>query len=277
MNCFGSEDTNEPIEPYAIGSIVPAPSTNSGQALAQNARTGYPQFQNGKKNGAWKDGPPAVPKSGENNGASSVCPRIPSRIPSHRFLILSEGVADVGGGLALSGRFTIRIEERSDKTISELPAVHVEGIEAIADRHFSQKDKSACLCSPFDESEFFQPEFQFRAFLEQLVIPFLYGQVFYSENRHWPWSEYAHGATGLLQAYSEIAGEARPADCIQRLAQYKDVWPRIRAALQQKPYMKGHTPCFCVKQDQIRRCHPSALRGALRLQHDVRELGMPLL
>jgi hypothetical protein len=189
-------------------------------------------------------------------------------------LILAKDVVDEVGGLALSGRFRIRIEERSDKDISALPAVHVEELETITDRHFGQKDKSACLCSPFEEDEFLEPEFQFRAFLEQLVIPFLYGQIFYSKNRCWPWSEYEHGATGLLQAYSEIGDQAKAADCIRRLAQYADVWPRIREALQQKPYVKGHTPCFCFKKDQIRRCHPSALRGALRLQHDVRALAI---
>src|ERR1700727_2238404 len=45
--------------------------------------------------------------------------------------------------------------------------------------------------------------FQIRAFLEQLVIPFLYGQVFYSSKNRWPWAEYAHGATGILEAYSK--------------------------------------------------------------------------
>jgi hypothetical protein len=34
----------------SIGSIVPAPSASSGQALAKNARTGHPLFRNGKEN-----------------------------------------------------------------------------------------------------------------------------------------------------------------------------------------------------------------------------------
>jgi hypothetical protein len=37
------------ITAYGIGSIVPAPSTSSGQALAKNARTGHPQSRNGKQ------------------------------------------------------------------------------------------------------------------------------------------------------------------------------------------------------------------------------------
>ena len=100
-----------------------------------------------------------------------------------RFLILGDDVTDTVGGLALSGEFRIRIEERSDKTISALPALYVDDVDCTADRHFGQKDKSACLCSPLEEDEFLQPEFRFKDFLERLVIPFLYGQIFYSDNR----------------------------------------------------------------------------------------------
>jgi hypothetical protein len=191
------------------------------------------------------------------------------------FLILSNEANDQIGGVILSGAFQIRIEERSDKSISRLPALYVQGAEHTPDRHFSQSDNSACLCSPFDEDEFLQPEFQFRAFLEQLVIPFLYGQTFYSFRGHWPWTEYAHGATGILEAYSKTGDQNRTEECLQQLA--RDVsWPRIRSALRQKPYIKGHTLCFCTKMDQIRRCHPRALEGALRLQRDLTARGIPI-
>jgi hypothetical protein len=192
------------------------------------------------------------------------------------FLILGDDVMDTVGGMALAGEFRIRVEEPSDKSIPALPAVYVEEVEMIADRHFNRIDKSACLCSPLEENEFLEPEFQFRFFLERLVVPFLYGQVFYSRNRCWPWSEYAHGSAGILESYFNIAEPARAEDCLRRLAQEGGVWPRLKAALQQEPYIKGHTPCFCPKKDQIRRCHPLALRGALRLQQDLRTLAIPI-
>jgi hypothetical protein len=192
------------------------------------------------------------------------------------FQILRGSVADTVGGARLAGSFAIRIEDRKDTTVSSLPALYVEGVDATADRHFGQHDKSACLCSPLEEAEFREPEFQFRSFLERLVIPFLYGQAFYSDNRRWPWPEYAHGATGLLESYSEMSDRSRAADCLARLAKFTDVWPRIRAALRQKPYVKGHTPCFCPRGNPIRRCHPSALRGALQLQQDLRAQTIPI-
>ena len=194
---------------------------------------------------------------------------------SHTFLIRSDGVPDQAAAVALSGVFEIRIDERSNESVSRLPALYVQGVDPTDDRHFNQKDKSACLCIPFEEDEFLQPEFQFRLFLERLVIPFLYGQIFYSSRGHWPWTEYAHGATGILEAYSKIRDQNRATECLHLLAQDR-AWPRIKSALRQSPQIKGHTPCFCPKMDHIRRCHPGALKGTLRLQRDLEALGRPI-
>jgi hypothetical protein len=194
---------------------------------------------------------------------------------TNRFVVLGDQITDDNGAVTLSGNFEVRIEERRDKSISQLPALHVERLEPIPERHFNQKDNSACLCSPLEEREFLQPELQFRVFLEQLVIPFLYGQVFYSSKGRWPWAEYAHGAAGILEAYSKIDDQDRAEECIRLLAQ--DVnWPRIRSALRQQPYVKGRSPCFCAKRVQIIRCHPRAFAGALRLQKHLRALKIPV-
>ena len=164
---------------------------------------------------------------------------------SNRFLILEDSASDEIGGLALSGKFTIRIEERVSKGFSSLPAVFLDDVDVTESRHFG-RDRSACLCSPFEEGEFLRPEFQFRNFFEQLVIPFLYGQVFYDMKGDWPWREYSHGATGIFEAYADIVGEATPRDCLRLLRQY-ELWKRIRDALLQKPYVKGHTPLLLSK------------------------------
>jgi hypothetical protein len=217
---------------------------------------------------------PALTPSG--NGVAGTIEFVASyNNQSNTFLILGDGITGQAGAVALSCTFEIRVEERNDKSISQLPALYVQGVDPTADRHFNQREKSACLCSPFDEAEFLQPEFQFKPFFEQLVIPFLYGQAFYSSKGHWPWTEYAHGATGILEAYLQLSDQNRAGECLQRLVQDRE-WPRIHLALRQKPYVKGHTPCFCSKRDQIRRCHADALKGVLRLQQDLKELGIPI-
>ena len=113
----------------------------------------------------------------------------------NQFFSIEEGATASTDAVILSGTFKVRIEPRADRSTSRLPSLYVHGIESAANRHFNSADKSACLCSPLEENEFLQPELQFRVFLEQLVIPFLYGQVYFSSYGSWPWAEYRQGAT----------------------------------------------------------------------------------
>jgi hypothetical protein len=195
---------------------------------------------------------------------------------SNQFQVVPDGSVKAAGDMTLSVQFAVRIEERRDKPISALPAVFVGGVDPIDDRHFSQVDKSACLCSPLEEGEFLEPKFNLAYFIERLVVPFLYGQAFYTQHGRWPWTEYSHGSVGLLEAYSNIHEPARATECLRLLSQDGKAWPKVKAALQQKPHIKGHTPCFCPKRDNIRRCHPNAWRGALQLQLDVRTLAISI-
>jgi hypothetical protein len=192
-----------------------------------------------------------------------------------RFLALGTGVENTVGGVALSGDFVIEIRPRRDRTLSRLPALRVKSVEPIPERHFSQTDKTGCLCSPFEEDEFLVPEFQFRKYFDELVVPFLYGQQFYSEHGYWPWSEYAHGATGLLESYARVRDPNKARDCLEKLASVSN-WANVRAILAQRTRIKGHTPCFCQKADFMRRCHPAALKGLRMLRNDASEQDLPL-
>jgi hypothetical protein len=113
--------------------------------------------------------------------------------------------------------------------------------------------------------------------LEQLVIPFLYGQSFYSKCHRWPWKEYAHNATGLLESFDDLdtANVEELRIFLDMLAADRDSWPHIRAVLQRNE-VKGHTPCFCPRRDHIRRCHPKALAGLRRLQQLVKRTSLPV-
>lgn len=176
-------------------------------------------------------------------------------------------------GTVLSGQFEVNIRGRLDKSTTKLPLLYVNGLDHTPERHFNQTDSSACLCSPLEEKDFLTPEFGFRRFLEQLVIPFLYGQVFLSAHGGWPWLEYAHGATGLFEAYFRNNNSGKSHECIRRLSE-DPAWARIKTVLIQKSDIKGHTQCFCPKKDHIRRCHPDAWQGARYLQRDVRSAGL---
>lgn len=194
-----------------------------------------------------------------------------------RFLQLSEDTIDGVGGVLLTGCFSVRIEPRRDTTHSRLPALFVEGIDHSMDRHFNQTDGSGCICNPLEEGPFLRPEFDFRRYMKELVVPFLYGQESFTKEGHWPWAEYAHGVLGLIEACTSDTEPTVLDECLRRLPREPVVWERVRALLKQKSYIKGHSRCPCPKNDHLRRCHPRVLIGLRALKEYVVSTGITLL
>ena len=190
-----------------------------------------------------------------------------------RFRVIENEALDKEG-MPLRVSFEIEISKRENKTFSQLPSLRVKDIEPLQDLHFnSQIDQTACLCSSLEEEEFLTPTFQFRPFFEKLVMPFLYEQAFYAREHYWPWGEYAHGSAGLLESYASGKNTFEIEAVLKKLELDKAAWPKIKATLLQKADIKGHASCFCKKGDEagnkIKRCHPDALKGLLRLKRDI--------
>jgi hypothetical protein len=68
-------------------------------------------------------------------------------------------------------------------------------------------DEVACLCVNQMERKKFPPGSDLSVFLENLVLPYLYGLSYYDAHGRWPWGEYSHGALGLLEFYAEEEAE----------------------------------------------------------------------
>jgi hypothetical protein len=193
-----------------------------------------------------------------------------------RFLQIEHGTVDGVGGLRLSGTFRITIAARTELRDSRLPALMVEGVDTIADRHFNRSDSSACMCNPLEEDEYLEPSFDFQRYFKELVIPFLYGQLYFTQEGHWPWFDYAHGGLGTIEAFSKNPTRAKAEECIQRISRELPFWRIIKPLLLQKSNIKGHTLCTCPRHDHLRRCHPTALTGLRVLKKTVSEQGIDL-
>src|SRR5581483_6084708 len=138
-------------------------------------------------------------------------------------------------------------------------------------------DGIACLCSPLIEEEFFDGEqLRFRVFFEQLVLPFLYGQEYYSRKGKWPWDEYSHGATGLLESVADGTFRGDEISRILELLAGDSSWPKIRRVLSQHT-VGGTGPCFCKNGRPLWKCHPRAFEGLRRLHSDIKRWKIPLL
>jgi hypothetical protein len=195
---------------------------------------------------------------------------------TQKFLRLNPNTIDNVGGLSLDCEYEITIKPRSTTVYSRLPALSIANVQIIPDRHLNVSDNSACLCSPLLEEEFLLPEFNFRLYMEELVVPFLYGQAFYDLNEHWPFPDYAHGVVGLLESYTASWDNNKIKECVRICALDKGSWPRVRGTLVSNGIIKGHTLCPCPKRDHIRRCHPKALLGLRLLQGDIKRTGLSL-
>ncbi|MDD3531454.1 MAG: hypothetical protein PHV99_02620 [Candidatus Pacebacteria bacterium] len=195
---------------------------------------------------------------------------------SGRFLQITPEVTDGVGGLCLSGSFRISIETRTVFNHSRLPALTIEGVDPVPDRHINISDGSACMCNPLEEDEYSEPYFNFQRFFGELVIPFLYGQLYFSREGRWPWFDYAHGGLGTIEAFSKNPTAEKATDCIQRISKEIVLWRIVKPLLLQEVGIKGHIMCPCPKHDYLRRCHPMALKGLRLLRETIRKHSIQL-
>lgn len=195
----------------------------------------------------------------------------------NRFLVIKDDVRDGVGGLRLSGSFPVTITKRAETPYSKLPAVHIDGIDSVPSRHFNQYDKSACLGSPFEEQVFLEPTFNFQKFLEELVVPFLYGQVYFTEHGSWPWFDYEHGGVGLLQSVCKVQREFDQSLSNELLAYLKqDVrWPLFKDILMlPRPSKRA---CPCGSGNKLRDCHTDVVDGLNQLKISVKEHNLEIM
>lgn len=196
----------------------------------------------------------------------------------NRFLILRDYIENTVGGLELGGTFTINIKETTDKNLSQLPSLYIEGVDPIANRHINEipNNHRACLCSPFVEDQYITPTFNFKRYFEELIIPFLYGQLFYDQEKHWPWEDLSHGSIGLLESYLKINNPTKAKECLEKLPRDSKNWKKIKILLAQKTAIKGHTLCFCQSIAKIRDCHIIAWKGAEKLRQDIKNQSLTI-
>jgi len=141
------------------------------------------------------------------------------------------------------------------------------------DLHFNFDD-SACLYVAGKETEYFPEGFDFKIFINHLVIPFFYAQSYFQKFEKWPWGEYSHGMLGLFEWYNEREDHSQ-ADVDQMLNRLKlsGEWGSIAQRFKGGSWVKGHSLCLCGSGNKIRKCHNSALMGMWKLGKDVKMYG----
>lgn len=91
-----------------------------------------------------------------------------------------------------------------------------ERIPRIADRHVFS-DGRICLGSPLRLKIIYSKNPTIRGFIEMCVIPFLYANSYYEENKEYPWGDLAHGYSAVIEDYLDIFKLTNKAKLIQAL------------------------------------------------------------
>ena len=199
---------------------------------------------------------------------------------SGKFLVFPK--SHKGKGVLIKDQYKIRIVVPKTTT-PDLPKVYAIGsrITKVAkqkslptyDLHFNFDD-SACLYVAGKENEYFPNNFDFRIFINQLVIPYFYAQSYFQKFDEWPWGEYAHGILGMFEWYNEQKNptESNIKQMLERLKMADD-WKTISGMFKEGNWVKGHTSCLCRSGNKIRDCHNAALSGMWKFGEDLRKMG----
>lgn len=158
-----------------------------------------------------------------------------------------------------------RIQENARQRSLPLSDLHING------------DDSGCLCLNVDEVRYLPDGFKLEHYIPRLVVPFFFAQSYFEKHGTWPWGQWGHGVSGLLEWYlkqPQITNEKLDIFVQQALALSDG--PELKRHLMKKSGIKGHHPCICGSTNKFRNCHIDAMRGLRKLKEDMHDLGVRL-
>lgn len=130
---------------------------------------------------------------------------------------------------------------------------------------------TACLCAKQEEKIKFPPGSNLVFFIENLVIPYLFGLSYFEKYGKWaPWGEYSHGGLGILECHAEYPNNITIQDI-------REIAKTLRADENWKEYSKqlrkpsSERFCVCGSRKPFAKCHTLAWQGLERLYSDIQD------
>ena len=166
-----------------------------------------------------------------------------------------------------SGRFTdlpiVRVVDERILAASESHGVELEDVHVYGGM--------ACLGIRFEENDALPDGYNLRDFINQLVIPFFYGQSYFESSGKWPWDEYGHRELGILEWYLRKS-EKLTEDGVVRL--HREIvlapeWQMLLGVVRNIGTVRRSTRCLCRLPNRFGQCHPDALAGLRRLKRNL--------
>ena len=115
--------------------------------------------------------------------------------------------------------------------IPKTPEFHING------------DETMCLAAPLEVRRKYLRDSSLHAFINQQVIPFLYGYSIKTQKGYWPFGELPHGGEGIAEYYKKHFNVQSDLAVIELLK-----------ILVEDNY-RGHVLCPCGQENKLRHCH----------------------
>lgn len=147
------------------------------------------------------------------------------------------------------------------------------GIKDHRDLHRNPGIGTACLCVKLEEHRRFPKGATLPHFIEELVVPYLFGLSHFDEHGKWPWPDYSHGALGVAEYYADAADELSNDSIVATLDLLRqDVgWREFRKQIRKPSAMRM---CICGSRRAISRCHKGVWTGITKLNADIQRVGV---
>lgn len=197
-----------------------------------------------------------------------------------------EGIFDlhaVFDGEERKDAFSVRIapsnDPRSIPTLTEIGGrtamiAAKYGITNFANLH-QNPGGTACLCVKQDEANRFPKGAGLVHFIEELVVPYLFGLSHFNDNGKWPWRDYSHGVLGIAEYYGDAVG----APSLQAIAATLDLlkadatWREFSRQIRKPSAMRR---CMCGSRRPISYCHKHVWIAIQKLNSDIHGLGLDM-
>jgi hypothetical protein len=144
------------------------------------------------------------------------------------------------------------------------------GIRDHRDLHRNPGTGTACLCVKPEEPRRFPKGSDLPHFIEELVVPYLFGLSHFEEYGKWPWPDYSHGTLGIVEYCADAPSDESIGSTVDLLKQDAS-WRRLRRQIRKPSAMRM---CLCGSGKPIWRCHKRVWAGIIKLNSDLQRLGL---
>jgi hypothetical protein len=146
-------------------------------------------------------------------------------------------------------------------------------ITDLRDLHCNPATGVACLCVKQEEPKRYPADSSLLYFVEELVVPYLYGLSHFDEHGSWPWGEFSHGTIGIAEYYADDLSEASEA-LVRSTVDLLSADRNWREWARQISRPRPKRTCICGSGRPIVSCHRRAFIGLTKLHTDIQSLGM---